>query len=146
MKKIILSSFLITASILSQSQTFNKGTLSIISTGQIIPENYFIINLPPEMTGDTKANQFDIKNTDTHLQVLIDNNGKKFHILLQTNFMGKVTFLSVSNNLAVIFNKKERPMFVFTNCIQDLNTYISPGQNIETALNCVIGRLEYCSK
>ena len=98
------------------------------------------------MTGDTKANQFDIKNTDTHLQVLIDNNGKKFHILLQTNFMGKVTFLSVSNNLAVIFNKKERPMFVFKNCIQDLNTYISPGQNIETALNCVIGRLEYCSK
>lgn len=145
-EKLILSSFLIAISVLSQSQTFNKGSFSIISTSQIIFGNYFVINLQPEMIADPKANRFDINNTDTHLQVLIDNNGKKYHILLQTNFMGKVTFLSISNNLSVIFNKKEKPMFIFANCIQDLNTYISSSQNIETALNCVIARLEYCSK
>ena len=146
MKKLILSSCLIAISILSQSQTFNKGSFSIISTSQIIPENYFVINLQPEMIADPKANRFDINNADSHLQVLTDNNGKKYHILLQTNFMGKITFLSISNNLIPIFNKKEKPMFMFTNCFQDLNISISQNQNIETALNCVIARLEYCSK
>lgn len=137
---------LLQSSMLSQSQTFNKGSFSIISTSQIIPENYLIISLQPEMIADAKANLFDINNADTHLQVLIDNNGKKYHILLQTNFMGKVTFLSISNNLSVIFNEKDKPMFMFTNSIQDLNTSISQSQNIDVALNCVIGRLEYCSK
>jgi hypothetical protein len=146
MKKLFLLLIFINTSIISNSQSFNKGHLSIVPTVQIIPENYFIIKLPPEMIADSKANYFDINNTDTHLQILTDNKGKKYHILLQTNFMGRVTFLSISNNLSAIFNKKEKPMFIFENCIQDLNTYISPGQNIEAALNCVIGRLEYCSK
>lgn len=146
MKKLIIISIFIAVFLAAKSQSFNKGSLSIISTAQIIPENYFVIRLQSEMITDSKVNQFDINNTDTHLQILIDNTGKKYHILLQTNFMGKVTFLSISNNLAVTFNKKEKPMFVFENCIQDLNTSISQKQNIETALSCVIGRLEYCSK
>ena len=54
--------------------------------------------------------------------------------------------VSYSNFGIPIFNKKEKPMFMFTNCIQDLNTSISQNQNIETALNCIIDRLEYCSK
>ena len=131
-------------SLFSKAKTFNKGYLSIINTAQIIPENYFTIILQPEMVADPKVNLFDVNN-DTRLQVLADNTGKKYHILLQTNFMGRVTFLSISNNLAVIFNKKEKPMFVFENCILDLNTSISQSQNIETALNCVIKRVEYCS-
>ncbi len=146
MKKIFIISISLYFSLFVKSQTFNKASLSIISTAQIITENYFVIKLQSEMVSDPKANQFDINNADTRLQILIDNTGKKYHILLQTNFMGKVTFLSISNNLSTLFNKKERPMFVFENCIQDLNTSISQNQNIETALSCVIGRLEYCSK
>jgi hypothetical protein len=131
---------------ISKAQTFNKGNLSPISTGQIIQENYLTIRLNPEQVADPKANLFDISNTDTHLQVLIDNSGRKYHILLQTNFTGRVTFLSISNNLSIIFNKKDKPMFIFDNCIQDLNTFILPKQNIETAIKCVIERLEYCSR
>ena len=145
MKKTLLIFLLLNSILTSFSQTFNKGHLSIISTTQIIPENYFVIKLPVEMIADPKANYFDINNADTHLQILTDNNGKKYHILLQANFMGRVTFLSISNNLALIFNKKEKPMFEFMNCIQDLNTSILPSQNIEAALNCVIKRVEYCS-
>ena len=146
MKKIIFILMTIHFPFLSNAQTFNKGYLSIVPTVQIIPENYFTIKMQPEMIGDSKANLFDINNADTHLQILIDNTGKKYHILLQTNFMGKVTYLSISNNLVPIFNKKEKPMFMFESCVQDLNTSISQNQNIETALSCVIGRLEYCSK
>lgn len=144
MKSLLLFIFLNT-SFSVYSQVFNKGHLSIIPTAQIIPENYFVIKLPAEMIGDPKANFFDINNTDTQLQILTDSKGKKYHILLQSNFIGRVTFLSISNNLAIIFNKKEKPMFEFMNCIQDLNTSISPTQNIEAALNCVIKRIEYCS-
>ena len=146
MKKATFICILLIFPFLPQAQTFNKGYLSIIPTAQIIPENYFVIKLQPEMIADSKANLFDVNNTDTRLQVLVDNTGKKYHILLQTNFMGRVTFLSISNNLSLIYNKKEKPMFVFENCMQDLNTSISQSQNIETALNCIIGRLEYCSK
>ena len=146
MKSIFIFFLLLSVSIKNEAQNFNKGYVSIVATAQVIPENYFLIKLNPEMIGDQHANVFDINNTDTHLQVLIDNTGKKYHILLQTNFMGKVTYLSISNNLVPIFNKKEKPMFMFENCIQDLNTSISQNQNIETALSCIVGRLEYCSK
>jgi len=146
MKKIIFILVIMHFSFLSIAQTFNKGYFSIVPKAQMIAENYFTIKLQPEMIADPKANLFDINNADTHLQVLIDNTGKKYHVLLQTNFMGKVTYLSISNNLVPNFNKKEKPMFLFENCIQDLNTSISQNQNIETALSCVIGRLEYCSK
>lgn len=145
MRKLFLFSIFLKISVVAQAQTFNKGYLAIVPTIQIIPENYFVIKLPPEMIADPKANLFDINNTDTHLQILTDSKGKKYHILLQLNFMGRVTFLSISNNLAIIFNKKEKPMFEFMNCIQDLNTSISQSQNIETALNCIIKRVEYCS-
>ncbi len=147
MKQIIMAVFLIAlCSHLSYAQTFSKGNLSGISTGQIIQENYLTIRLNPEQVADPKANLFDISNADTHLQVLIDNSGRKYHILLQTNFAGRVTFLSVSNNLAALFNKKDKPMFIFDNCIQDLNTAILQKQNMETAIKCIIERLEYCSR
>lgn len=145
MRKIFLCLILLGGFLYSFSQTFNKGYLSIVPTAQIIPENYFVIKMPVELIADPKANIFEFNNADTHLQVLTDNAGKKYHILLQSNFMGRVTLLSISTNLSVIFNKKEKPMFEFMNCIQGLNTSISPNQNIEAALNCVIKRLEYCS-
>ncbi len=145
MKNMLFLLILLNISFNIYSQVFNKGHLTIIPTVQIITENYFVIKLPPEMIADSKANYFDINNTDTHLQILTDNKGKKYHILLQANFIGRVTFLSISNNLSPIFNKKEKPMFEFINCIQDLNASISPSQNIESALNCVIKRIEYCS-
>ena len=132
--------------VITHAQAFNKGSLSTISTNQVIPENYSPIRLDPEQVADPKANLFDISNADTHLQVLVDNSGRKYHILLQTNFTGRVTFLSISNNLATLFNKKDKPMLMFDNCIQDLNTAIIQKQNMETAIKCVIERLEYCSR
>jgi hypothetical protein len=143
-RKLLISSVLLFYSALSQSQVFNRGSFSIISTAQVIPESYSTIALQPELVADPKANLFDINNSDTHLQVLIDNAGKKYHILVQTNFMGRVTFLSISNNLTAIFNKKDKPALGFEDCIRDLNREISPRQNIDAAINCIIGRLEYC--
>jgi hypothetical protein len=132
--------------VITHAQAFNRGSLSAISTNQVIPENYSSVRLDPEQVADPKANIFDISNADTHLQVLIDNAGRKYHILLQTNFTGRVTFLSISNNLATTFSKKDKPMLMFNDCIQDLNTSIIQKQNIEIVIKCVIERLEYCSR
>ena len=61
MKTTLLIFLLLYSILTSFSQTFNKGHLSIISTTQIIPENYFVIKLPPEMVTDTKANLFNVE-------------------------------------------------------------------------------------
>lgn len=129
----------------ADAQPYNKGEQTIVPASQLIIENYTTIQLAAPVMQDEKANRFDANNTATYLQVLTDNNGRKYHILLQLNIMGKLSFLSISNNLAMQFNKREKPMFGFNHCANELNAFMSARQNIEAAVNCIIARLEYCS-
>ena len=129
----------------ANAQSYNKGEQTLVAASQLIIENYSTIQLGSPVMQDEKANRFDANNVATYLQILTDNNGRKYHILLQLNVMGKLSFLSISNNLAMLFNKREKPMFGFNHCANELNSFMSARQNIEAAVNCVVARLEYCA-
>lgn len=143
--KIVAILLLLGYTTMAHSQYFTKAELFVISPGQVLPENYTTINLGAEVITDETANLFQSNNPETRLQVISDISGNRYHILLQTNFSGKITYLAISNNLEQAFNKREKPMFLFNQCIKQLNSYNSPQQNIEAAIQCVMKRLEYCS-
>ena len=145
MKTITYTLFLLCSFSIATAQSFNRSDQSIIPASQVIIENYSKINLGSELISDANANRFDPNNATTYLQVLSGSGGRKYHILLQANLVGKISFLAISNNLSAVFNKKEKPMFAFTHCMNELNSFMSARQNIDAAVNCIMERLEYCS-
>ena len=94
------------------AQQYSTTELSIIKPSQVILENYTRVNLSNETIDDPMVNIFDLHNPYTYLQMITDAAGNGYHIILQTNFFGKILFLCYSNNLSAVFNKKEKPQFL----------------------------------
>lgn len=148
MKKIILR-FIVIICIMGghkniNAQQFSTGELATIKPLQVIVENYTQVNLSEDIIKDQQANRFDINNPYTYLQIILDAKTSRYHILFQTSFTGKILFLSYSNNLSVIFNKKNKPMFLFTHCLKKINNHLSSIQIIDAVITCMLERLNYC--
>ncbi len=126
------------------AQQFSVGELSTIRPSQVIIENYSVVNLSKEIIEDPMANRFDVNNPYTYLQIVHDAIANRYHILFQTGFTGKVLFLSYSNNLSALFNKKTKPMFLFIRCLKEINNHISSIQIINAVIECILERLNYC--
>jgi hypothetical protein len=126
------------------AQQFFNGEISTIKPSQVIIENYITVNLSKEIIDDLMANRFDPNNPYTYLQVINDATTNHYHVLFQTNFSGKILFLSYSNNLSALFNKNNKPMFLFVRCLKDMNNHLSSVQIMDAAIKCVVERLNYC--
>lgn len=147
MKRIPLSCFLILVMHAgSFAQQFTEAGLSTIKPSQIIIENYTVVILSKEIIDDPMANRFDPGNPYTYLQLIDDGSANKFHILYQTNFLGKIIYLGYSNNLSGIFNKEKKPMFLFVRCLRGINNHLSSAQIAAEAVKCIIERLNYCAE
>ncbi len=144
MLTFIFPIMLLATNLTISAQQFTAGEQVIIKTSQVIIENYVIVKLSKEIIDESMANRFDVSNPYTYLQVVIDAFGKKSHILYQTNFSGKIIFLCYSNNVSGLFNKKNKPMFLFTRCLNAVNKNISPVQITDAVIGCMIDRLNYC--
>lgn len=144
MLTFIFPIMLLATNLTISAQQFTAGEQVIIKTSQVIIENYVIVKLSKEIIDEPMANRFDVSNPYTYLQVVIDAFGKKSHILYQTNFSGKIIFLCYSNNVSGLFNKKNKPMFLFTRCLNAVNKNISPVQITDAVIGCMIDRLNYC--
>ena len=128
------------------AQQYNSTELSIIKPSQVITENYTRVNLSNEVMDDAMANRFDVNNPYTYLQMVNDAGANNYHIILQTNFIGKILFLCYSNNLSAVFNKKDKPLFFFQHCLKEINNHLSSVEVINAAIKCIVDRLNYCSE
>lgn len=146
LKPVICSIFIFMNLTDTSGQAFTKSRQSVILPSQILPENYSMIQLPEEKGGDPSLNRYDNGNPYTYLQLITDRSGKIFHILFQTDFLGKITLLAYSNSLYGVFNNREKPIFRFHSCIKNINRYVFSVQNAEAAINCILERLNYCSE
>ncbi len=141
---IILPIMLLVTNLTICAQQFSIGEQVVIKPSQVIIENYTIVKLSKKIIDESMANRFDVTNPYTYLQVVMDAFGKRSHILFQTNFSGKILFLCYSNNISGLFNKKNKPTFLFSRCLNGVNDHISSVQMAEAVTGCMIDRLNYC--
>ena len=127
-------------------QEFQRGESMVVQPLQIIPEQFTMIRLPEEVVTGNGANRYDNGNLYTYMELLFDGRQKTYQVIYQTDFMGKILFLAISNNLTSVFMRKDKPMFLFQSCIKELNRLLSPVQITEKAMQCVIERLNYCKE
>lgn len=143
---IITIQFVALSNIKPHAQSFSKGQHAPVQPHQIITDNYISVALKDGNKSLVNFNLFDFSNPYTYIQSVQDENEKTYQILYQTDFGGNVTYLSYSNNLDEFFLCSEKPMFGFLSCIDAVNTFDFPTENIERAVNCIIERLNCCKK
>lgn len=130
----------------SGAQHYSLAELSTIKPSRLVIENYCKIKLPIDDSNDPMMNQFDPDNPYTYLQLLMDGNGKTYHLILQTDFSGKVLLLCYSNILAEVFNRKDRPIYFFQKCLKGINEHLSSVQAMDHAIQCMVDRLNNCAE
>jgi hypothetical protein len=126
------------------AQSFYKSEKFTISPTQIIIDNYTIIDLKSLKGPSLSSNVFDKNNVYTHLQNINDVNGASYQILYQTDFSGKLTMMSFSNNLSSFFSCNGKPMMAFDFCISNINENNFPEKTTEEIINCIMARLNNC--
>ena len=124
------------------SQAYSRGEQLVISPSQVMTDHYVQIPLPQEAKA---VSAFDRHNAYTYVQLINEEFGKTSQLIYQTDFFGRLLYLAYSNNLASVFNNVDKPMNTFVSCMKRVNENISPVQNVDQAVRCVIERLNYCS-
>lgn len=126
------------------AQKFYKAELSAVQPGLVIIENFSQISLPLSTVPGESINRFDKKNLYTYIQRIGNDDLANFQLIYQTSFTGKLLYLGCSNNMFQVFNNPAKPMNVFMNCMKKLAGDFSGSQQVETAIACIIDRLNYC--
>ncbi len=149
MKNVLKGFFIICCSFVSidqlKAQRISRGEHSLAIPVQVLLTQYTPILLPAYLGSTEQLNRFSKDNPYTYIQVLTDRSAQNYHLLYQTDFYGKILFLAVSNNVTWLMNKPDKPLFAFNTCIRKINNSLFAMQNAETAIECIIARLEYCS-
>jgi len=148
MKYLFYVAILLTTS-LSKSATaqyFNKAQQYSISPTHLLIENYTSVGLSSDDTKALHFNEFDITNPYTFIQAITDNAGQVYHIIYQTDFVGKLFFLGYSNNLSSIFNNPEKPKMRLLNCLKNTKDDLNTSESATIAIDCLLERLNYCSE
>jgi hypothetical protein len=130
---------------IAAQQFYRTGQISI-DPAQVIIENYFQVSLPIAKTERSGRDQFDRRNPYTGIFMISDDKKKNYHILYQTDFLGRLSYLALSVNLLSVFNRKEKPMAPFNKCLMYDNEYFTSIQVTETMVKCILERLAFCAR
>lgn len=143
---ILMNLLLFLASNHILGQEFQRGESLLVQPLHIMPDQFTMIRLPETVISGPDANRYDNGNPYTYMELLFDSRQKTYQVIYQTDFLGKMLFLAISNNLSSLFMRKDKPMFLFQSCIRDMNRMMSPVQVAEKAMQCLIDRLNYCKE
>ncbi|MBU3713539.1 MAG: hypothetical protein FGM46_01165 [Ferruginibacter sp.] len=134
---------LFSINIKSYSQAFTRGQQSHIQANQIITEQFFSITLLPVNNSSSELNIYNLHNPYTFIQAIQDAEGKMYQILYQTDFIGNLLYLGISNNLSDRFASPEKPLMKFTICLNKVNQSVFLSENIEMAIGCILSWLNF---
>lgn len=123
---------------LSFAQTYTKSENISVVPSKIKGSNYTPLFFDNESKGKAI---FDLSNPYTYLQIIDDINYNAYHILYQTDFVGNITFLALSNNLMERFNYKKDGFIGYNWCIRKIKKDNFSIETINTIIDCILTRL-----
>lgn len=144
---VFIFSFIFLLSCKLDAQTYFKIELLRIENKLILPDNYTQITLL-EVRGTTNTlNKYDYTNLDTFIQIIENAHHERFHILIQEDFIGNITYVAVSNKLSKIILAKTIPNFLFNQCLEQINDGFSNKDiYLQIVVSCILARAELCSE
>lgn len=122
------------------AQQFSFGPEERISPLQLLPQNYLSISIE---NGNRIQSNFNSLNPDTFLQLVYDEKGIAHHVLYQTAWNGKLSFLAISKELENIFYCK-RSTGIFNFCMNKTKQFEFTQDVNKSILGCVLKQLNSC--
>lgn len=138
--------FLGTACCGTKAQQFRRGEHTRVPAWQVMPEFYVSVPLPISGEGKPIPGRFDAGNALTYLEIVYDPQQRPHQVLYQTDFMGRLLYIGISQGLSVAFHKPGKPMIFFTKCMRDLRESPASWKLADQAMQCVIDRLNFSSQ
>ncbi len=128
-----------------KAQGFLKGLPINIPPEVIIIENYTAVGSHSNNTLFPTKKEFDYHNKETYLLPVTKEASTIFHILYQTDFSGKITFIGLSNNLLEWFLCEKKPIMSFDFCVKAIDADRFPNQYINEFIDCIMQRIQNCN-
>jgi len=125
----------------SFAQDFIKTNQLVTDPTAIIIKNYSPISL----INEKHFQDFDLKNKYTFIQKITDRNNTVYHILYQTDFFGKISFIALNTDLLEIFNCNKVELLSFYACNHKNSISNFSMEIIDNIINCILERLNYCT-
>ena len=127
------------------AQTYLRTGSFRVDPATVIKDQLTVIRLEPGSfhdNADKGLNRFDGENPYTYAEMISDNKGQSFQILLQTRFTGELTCLAVSKNMESRLFVKNGPVMGFRSCISSLCRTENVLLMRESAVACIMNQLE----
>jgi len=134
--------FFIFSQHLSFAQTYTKSENISVVPSKINGNNYTPLFFDIESKGKAI---FDLSNLYTYLQIIDDINYNSYHILYQTDFVGNITFIALSNNLMERFNYKKDGFIGYNWCIRKIKKDNFSIETTNAIIDCILTRLNAVS-
>jgi len=123
---------------LSFAQTYTKSENISVAPSKIKSGNYTPLFFDKESKGKAI---FELNNPYTYLQIIDDINYNAYHILFQTDFVGNITFIALSNNLMERFNYKKDGFIEYNWCIKKIKKENFSIEKTNAIIDCILTRL-----
>ena len=140
MKKYLLSWLILFLNMPCESQTYFKKNLLSISNDQLVLNNYSTIKIVELELN----NYFNTKNPYTYLLLIGDELGKSHQLIYQTNFLGKLEYIGLSNSIYNQFKCAKMPTWKFNNCINQTDITMLNSIFIDEIIDCILMRINDC--
>lgn len=125
------------------AQQYRRGEQTRVPAWQVMPEFYVSIPLPVTGEGKPVPGRFDAGNALTYIEILYDPQQRPQQVLYQTDFMGKLMYVGISQGLSTAFHRPDKPMIFFSKCLRDLNLSLASWKLADHALQCILDRLNF---
>ena len=140
MKKYVLSWLIVLLYMPCESQTYFKKNLLSVSNEQLILNNYSTIKIAELELN----NYFNTKNPYTYLLLIGDEQGKTHQLIYQTNFLGKLEYIGLSNSIYNQFKCAKMPTWKFNTCINQMDKTMLNSIFIDEIIDCILMRINDC--
>lgn len=123
------------------AQHFSIGIETLTSPGEIMINNYTALQY---LINEKDGHDFNQNNIYTYTIVVKDEAGLIYHILYQTDFIGTLQYLAISNNLLKYFNCDNYPIGYWNACLRKINADDLQSELIKNKVSCIVARLNLC--
>lgn len=120
----------------ASAQFYYKTERYPIAPAQVLLDQYQPLSLKETLSASEDLPFFDVRNSYTYIQVISDDNGKKYHLLLQSDFFGKIQYVACSQNMNGLFKKERGDLLRLSHCMEKKKQ--DPTDSMETIVDCIL--------
>ncbi len=120
----------------ASAQFYYKAEQYHVAPSQVLLDQYRPLSWKDLQSTSADSPSFDPQNPYTYLQVIVDGNGKKYHLLMQTDFFGKALYVAWSENMNGLLNKEAGVFLRLAHCIATKKQ--EAAASLEGLVDCIL--------